>query len=357
MMNEIKNSRTSYFDILKILAIIFVVFQHTGQNGCLYFIHARNSFFYYPYLIIGLFSKISVPLFFMCSGALLLGKEEDFKTLFIKRILRFLIVLCACSLIMYIYQNRSDLSEASISDFIKILYSKNIIVPYWYLYSYIAYLFMLPFLRKIAKNFDQKSGRYLLMCFAAYQLLGMIGFLVWKEKVTRNSDFSFFISARNTFYPLAGYYIHHFIDPKKESGIKKIITVSASLLTLIFVAFVTTYRCNLFDNWSESSAQTYFNTLAFVPSVSVFYLAKCREPKQAISDKVRIILAELSSLTFGIYLFESLLKKVTNPFFKVLKTMIHPYIACWIWVLATVVLGGIIFFLLKKLIKPLNKYI
>lgn len=357
MTNDNKVSRTSYFDILKILAIILVVFQHTGQNGYLYFIHARNSFFYYPYLLIGLFSKIAVPLFFMSSGALLLGKEEDLRTLFKKRILRFLTVLVVCSFIMYIYVHRADLSGASISDFFKTIYSKNIIVPYWYLYSYIAYLFMLPFLRKIAKNFDQESGRYLLFCFALYQLLSMIGFLIWKEKVTRNSDFSFFIGARNTFYPLIGYYIHHFIDPKNESGKKKLLTVLASIFILFFVALVTTYRCNHFDDWSNENAQMYFNTLAFVPSVSIFYLAKCMESKWTLSDNVKKILKELASLTFGIYLFEQLLRKITNPVYKTLKAVIHPYIACWIWVISAVLLGGMIIFVLKKLIKPLNKFI
>ncbi len=154
---ENQKPRKVYLDGLRIIAIILVVFNHTGGNGYMYFAKEINSFFYPVYLFISLFDKIAVPLFFMISGTLLIPKEESYKEI-LKRFFKFACILLFVSAITYVYNYlRGFSSVLSFKEFVVIFYSKGVIVQYWYLYAYLAYILMLPFIRKIARGLNEKD--------------------------------------------------------------------------------------------------------------------------------------------------------------------------------------------------------
>jgi surface polysaccharide O-acyltransferase-like enzyme len=58
---------------------------------------SQSSPFFAFYLFNAIFIKMGVPLFFMASGALLLGKEESIKKVIKSRFLRYLTVLIIAS--------------------------------------------------------------------------------------------------------------------------------------------------------------------------------------------------------------------------------------------------------------------
>ena len=79
--------RILYLDIIKVLALFFVIFNHTDDiliSSYMYIRIIHNSLFY--------LSKAAVPLFLMVSGALLMDKNDSITKL-IKRIIRVLIPL------------------------------------------------------------------------------------------------------------------------------------------------------------------------------------------------------------------------------------------------------------------------
>ena len=84
--------RDTSIDLIKIVAIIGVLAVHTCAGGFTYAIGSQN---WMGSLFWGSLTRASVPLFFMCSGALLLNpnKELSLKKLFSKNILRILIAL------------------------------------------------------------------------------------------------------------------------------------------------------------------------------------------------------------------------------------------------------------------------
>lgn len=69
-----EKSRKIYIDIIKIVAILLVIFNHTGESGFLAYQKQGNIYIQIIEMCITSFCKIAVPLYFMCSGALLLGK-------------------------------------------------------------------------------------------------------------------------------------------------------------------------------------------------------------------------------------------------------------------------------------------
>ena len=65
------------FEVLRLIAIFGVVFNHSQERGFeLYMVQNVSPVNYCASLLLGILCKISVPLFFMVSGGLLLHREE-----------------------------------------------------------------------------------------------------------------------------------------------------------------------------------------------------------------------------------------------------------------------------------------
>ena len=64
-----------YVEILRIICIVFVIFNHTNYMGYVYFLSFDNGTLpYWFYMFFTVIAGISVPIFLMISGMLLLGK-------------------------------------------------------------------------------------------------------------------------------------------------------------------------------------------------------------------------------------------------------------------------------------------
>ena len=159
------SSRKTYIDFLRIFAILMVIFNHTGTRGFLLFTVERESAFYYLYLCNSIFIRMAVPIFFMISGAMLIPKIESIKVIYKKRVSRFLIVLFFASFISYCYTLGFDLTKIDLLKFLKTLYSSKWATAYWFLYSYLAFLCMLPLIRKFVKSMEFKDYYYLTIMF------------------------------------------------------------------------------------------------------------------------------------------------------------------------------------------------
>lgn len=97
------NNKRLDIELMRIIAAFFVIFNHTGNTGFFLFslCDARNIQ-YWIYLFISIFCKISVPLFFMIAGALLLNRQsETIKKLWIHRVLHISFILAFWSFFYY----------------------------------------------------------------------------------------------------------------------------------------------------------------------------------------------------------------------------------------------------------------
>ena len=74
-----RQNRAIWADILRILAMFFVVFIHVSPLPTA--INVQNILYFINFAVV----KTCIALFFMLSGALLLAKEESYKTFFHKR--------------------------------------------------------------------------------------------------------------------------------------------------------------------------------------------------------------------------------------------------------------------------------
>ena len=68
--------KKGYLELVRIIAIFFVIYVHTGTDAAEHYRIAETSASYGLSLVLYAFAQVSVPLFFLVTGAVLLQKEE-----------------------------------------------------------------------------------------------------------------------------------------------------------------------------------------------------------------------------------------------------------------------------------------
>ena len=339
----LKNENKKYqLEILRIIAIFFVIYNHTRNNGYELYKYDFSIFNHYFSLALAILCKVAVPLFFMISGVVLLGKEETIKDFLKKRVLRMLIVIIVFTLLQYIRiiianpESRFDFAEFCIS-----CYSQNIIDTYWYLKAYLGFLLIVPFLRMIVK--EESLSKYL----AVLMVLKLIAtFVMLITGYYPNISITFLTDV--IFYPLMGYYIE---VSKRHLGSKSSIVICSLIILISLIAntlFLKIYYLKT-GEWSEQAK----DLLLPVIVLSLFILVLSINIK---SDKIKNIICQIASTTFGIYLIEDVLRNIfefrLNWNFELPQKMISAIL----FVLAVQALGTVCIYIIKK-IPFVTKYI
>lgn len=198
-----------WIEYLRIFAVFWVIYNHTAIYGWLLYSNAEvtlSSFERAINIALSVFCKVSVPLFLMISGALLLGRDEPMKKN-LKRIRRMVILILVTAVANYIYfrsvHHVYAEGIASFPDFLRELYGNTNLCTY-YLWLYLAFLIMLPLLRRIAVRPNlilYSVGIFTVLCEVLPVLEVYFSFPVFNLKA-----YSGFFSL-NIVCPLFGYYI------------------------------------------------------------------------------------------------------------------------------------------------------
>lgn len=297
-------TRRLHMDILRILAAFLVILNHT--DGYAYYMNHTNNG-YKILLSIGLsaFTKINVPLFFMLSGALLLGKTEPYPVLLKKRVGRYFLVLFGASLCTYCFLFRDILS---VPHFLHYFLSCKIIYPYWFLYAYLAFLLALPLLRKIAATFQPQDMLLLLIL----RLVFSTGMTLWQyiaqyrgwEFTALYGSFTLpFATTDILFYPLLGYYLEHGV--KVESFRRRhILLLCGGLFGSLAISVGLTWHQGMaYERFSED----YVGLLVYGTALCVYLLVKyiCAEAEnRGHLSGLGKPLHTFAGLTLGIYLMD-----------------------------------------------------
>lgn len=344
-----KADRKLYLDVLRVVAIFAVIFNHTNTRGYALFLNATESIFFPIYIFCSALSKIAVPIFLMISGALLLRKEEPIRILLKKRFLKFLIVLFFSSLIVHLYYLEWDFRNFSFSQFLKELYSTGATTSLWYLYAFLAYILMLPFLRKLSQKMQAKDYLYLtcLMFFAA--LFKCLEFAIWDYKVHLHQNFEMFTISKIVFYPLIGDYLANKLESNKITGKSVFILCIVGFAFAVVNCWLTCKWCEHLGEWDIKTFETFIAQFTFFPAIAIFVLSRYLFSKIKLSHALSKCMAHLGSCTFGIYLFERIYRKETLFVFNFLAYRIPQFLACIIWVFCVFLVGLVITSIARKI--------
>lgn len=344
--------KIKYYEAMRIIAMVLVVFNHLPG----YTLYMRTTGVeQWLCMMITMFTRVNVPLFFMVSGALLLGKDEKYTVILKKRISRFLTVILIFNVGLFFLRTIKGIVkntgyDSSPASLITGIFSGKLEVTYWFLYAYLAFLLMLPLLQKIAKRLDKQDFWALIILHFIFisvpKFLDPLFGLLFGQSFEISSNLTVPLAATNAFfYPLIGYYLDRCIDVLSFSKKKLGQIWLVAILGILISCFMTFSEGVYTGEYSQRYVQMfdYLTTIAVFITIKRYYLIKDR-------GNGKIDLNLIGSLTFGIYLFDPFIKEIfVNPYFRVLEGRLPIMIGSVGWIIISFVVGGTITYLAKKI--------
>lgn len=335
--NSDKN-RVLYYDMLRILACFFVIFNH--QDGFLLF-QTSTGIKQWAYMFITMFTKINVPLFFMISGTLLL-RYEDYDGEYIrKKVIKSIITLVLFEVAISIGDIVSG--KFSILKFIDNVISGKVsgAGPYWYMYAYISILLFLPAYTSAVNRMPiWLFGLVFLFFFIRQTLLPILNLIVAINGGSFNVELSSYINTPfNTsqafFYPMIGFYIDKKIRPTINSNRLMVVL----LITFLYIESLCTYYSGTILGKLD---QSYTHLFDYMIAILVFLIVKdlFQHEKFKLNNTYGMI-TMIGPLTYGIYMIDPVLKKYLYGLFLFQANNRIPTIfLSVIWCIISMAIGG-----------------
>lgn len=342
-----KKTRLVYFDVMRIIAVYLVIFNHSGPNGFLLFTQREaGSVPYWVYLSMTCFCKAAVPLFFAISGALMLDREnEPLPQLWGRRICKYALIIIVFFFCNYGAQalfSGEPMQWEKLFGSVYAGYFYGQRYPYehlWYLYAYIAFLICLPFLRSLVRNLDTKYFYYMLaiaLCFSSI-LPGL-------ELVSHNAGTLYemvrpsWLLQNTVLYPCIGYFLEHRINIEKQG--KKLLGMWMVNGTLIAISCYLQYY---YMSQTGNDDMVYHEIFSWFNCITVFLTVKYAFTHIRIAQWLEHGIMAFGKCTFGIYLIHVMIQN-SAPMKKLLLAMtgigISNMLSCLIQCAVVMLIGG-----------------
>lgn len=222
----------------------------------------------------------------MISGTLLLDKEESYKTLLGKRVLRFSFVIVLFEFGIYIeYYVAALLKGIESADFSLFKFIQGVFAgsldgtgPYWYLYAYIGMLLTLPFLHRIAKQMDKKDFIILVSIHFVFSTLLPLINIVMKAiggegDFVLSDDLSMPLATTNAFfYPLMGYYLDRRVDITTFNRRRVVQLMLIAFAGILISSICTYYEGETMGGYTQNYVQLFDYVTAMLAFLVIKYL-------------------------------------------------------------------------------------
>lgn len=283
--------RTTYADVLRILACISVIFIHTS-NITVINMNLFNSERWWNSNIYFSITRWSVPVFIMISGMFLLKRDEEYITLFKNRILKLVILLFIWGYLYKLWDAILNKGKFSFTKATIEIINGNAYSHLWYIYMLIGIYLLIPIFRVYVKNADDKNIKYFLILWFVFN--GVVSIL--NKFLNLNIGFKVPVVMNLSGYFIAGYYLNK-VDVQ---AVKRYIFYILGAISL----YITIYGSFYLNVDKKSLDQYFYDNQSFttiIVSFAIFILFK-HISFQDVNEKVKKIIVQISSYCFGIYL-------------------------------------------------------
>lgn len=216
------------YDIIRIIAAFMVVVIHStviflGSN--------KNNTIWVVAMEINALCLISVPLFFMTSGALLLRKnqiltKQQFKRRFLKQFIPFI----SWSFVYLVARAALGKTEITIKNILGMA-KEPAYYQFWFMYSLLAIYLLLPALEVLIQNCSRKVLEYLLFLWLLFSVIQptLAAFFPW---AAISSHVDLVLCEGYIGYFILGYYLREFGSgiSKQKTMIFMIIGIAAVMI-------------------------------------------------------------------------------------------------------------------------------
>lgn len=300
--------RVVYCDILRIISIIGIICLHIMANTRDVYLYSNKKY----YFILTFFDSIprfAVPIFFMITGAFMLGRKskENYLQFLQKRIPKLLIPLIIFCIIYYVYDGITLNNNMAIIDFWN-KFSSGLEIKYhlWFMYSIITIYLFIPFLQKFIEKLNKKDLKNLIIVLFIFgNLINTINTIFTRVNIRfltafRVPDLLIYIN-----YTFLGYYLFKY-DIKTEDRKKLYIVGIISLILMPIFDFICT------SDIREDNMLIALSIFAFFYAIAFFVFAKYNFHKINISSKNEMFINKIANSVFYIYLVHVLVIEITR---------------------------------------------
>ncbi|MGM9946347.1 MAG: acyltransferase [Lysinibacillus sp.] len=312
--------RIYYMDYLRTIAIIGVLSIHAAAPYATMYQKIDFSM-WEAGIIYNSLSRWCVPIFFMISGALLLGKkEESLKEFFSKRANKILIPFVFWSVIYYLWRVWYIYkSAASFTEFKQLFLNANVYYHLWYFYALIGIYLLVPMFNVFCRYASQQIVGYTVAMYLLF-----FGVFRYYSFLVPNKLVNYFPLTEFIGIILLGFYLGKFDQSKRMRIIIYIAGIIGAIATILRTNALTIDQ-GQFSSYAFGYATP--NVLAMSIALFVFFkyfIMKRQQNEQFAPSK---LLQRISFTSFGIYLVHPMLLDVIRPYFHDANgIIIHPAI-------------------------------
>ena len=281
-------------ELVRALSFVMVIIIHVANYFCRAFENIGMGEYLFS-LILNTLARVSVPCFFMISGALLLGRDETMQKS-IRRVIRFVLVLIVWTIIYYVFNTYYMNQTVELKKILEVPAEAHL----WYLYVMIPIYLVLPFLQGMCRGMDKKLERAFLIMGSVIVVLQPILFY---SRIKLYYNIPIFGNRVYIYYLFLGYFIEKYKDqiPKKK-GLWLTVYLAGSASTVI----ATTIGSTIMGDHMEQLL-TYGCPFIIISSAAFFIMIlQAGDGHIQLKESVIRAINLCCGCSFGIYLIHIL---------------------------------------------------
>lgn len=328
-------------ELIRTVSFVMVIIIHVTNYYCRAYVDIGRDEYLFS-VILDTVSRVSVPCFFMLSGALLLGRTERLRKNG-ERLVRFLVVLVFWSVVYYFFNvyymdTPVDLRE---------IFFEPAEPHLWYLYATIPIYLVLPFFQTMCRGMSANMDKAFLLMGSLASLFLYVSSLLHAEAYY---DVPIIGDRVYTFYFFLGYFISKYRERITWSIWRTLgIFLGSTSLNILLTVLITFRRGEHYERLLE-----YGCPLVIISGVSFFALfMQIGGGHVRLKDNTRKWIDRWCACSFGIYLIHIIFldnyKKFVDP------EELSAWIAVPLLTLAILIVSFICIYFIRKL--PFGKMI
>lgn len=335
----------AWVDLIRVLAVFQVVLVHLSYP--IFFkddlppsaVTAANFY--------DSFSRMGVPLFFMVSGALLLGKREPTGAFLWRRFVKVGIPALFWSVAYLLwsveaYRNGSMSALHVALSMLKTMYLGDVEIHLWFLYVLAGIYLVTPLLRLLVSVASRRDLAYFLLLW----LIGTSFTALAKRLSGLPTAFEIPVVTGYVGYFILGYWLTEMrLSPR--GWLWAAVGAIGAVLVIFFGTLLLSARAGTMDDFLYS----YFSLPTILASGCAFLLLK--DLGGRLSGRILLPLRALSSASFGVYLIHIL---VIDSLRKgMLGFRLYPWMGdAWLFIPLTALAVFLLSFLLVSLLRAIS---
>jgi surface polysaccharide O-acyltransferase-like enzyme len=309
------SKRIVYIDYLKITAMLGVVMSHSLAETLND--HVLSLQWHISNVLIGLVSP-AVGIFYMVSGALILSSRHtnDIKYLWTHRLVKIVVpfIIWSAITVGVLMQVAGQFKVGTWFNKLLLIYHQFPIIPFWFLYPLIGFYLISPMIKAFVDNASNKLIDYILAVWFVTNIL--FPFLVEVLPHKYGIYFTYIPNSNMIFLGQTfGYFLLGYRLSKIQVKANTFWEDFAATILLLAITIVVNIE-NVAFHW-KFPVIGYTSIVAVILAMEIFLMVRKFSMKHPINRITRHYVAEISTLTYGVYLTHGLVIQLTEQIFKI----------------------------------------